>query len=280
MAESTACRVLVLGAHPDDAEVSAGGLIVRHCRLGSAVRIISVSDGRSGHHQIAPEQLVDVRRREARAAGERVGAVYETWDFHDGSLEPNLSLRSAIIREIRQFAPDLVLTHRTNDYHPDHRAVGMAVQDASYMVTVPHVCPDVPALRRDPVVACMGDLFTRPVPLRPDVILDVRAELDVAVQMAACHESQFFQWLPYHDGILDSVPSSPHERFEWLLDWMKSRYRARLQHFQQAIVARELKLDDDLAVEVYEISEYAAQPDSTTLSRLFPGQGAAFTTKA
>jgi N-acetylglucosamine malate deacetylase 1 len=270
MDNADACRVLVLGAHPDDAEVSAGGLVVRHCQAGSCVRIISVTDGRCGHHEIPPERLVEVRRQEAHAAGQRVGAEYETWDFPDGNLQPTLEVRSAIIREIRNFAPDLVLTHRTNDYHPDHRAVGLAVQDASYMVTVPHICPETPALRSDPVVATMCDLFTRPNPIRPDVILDVSPEVDLAVQMAACHASQFFEWLPYHDGLLHSVPVTPTERFEWLVEQMRERYRARLNHFQEALVARKLKLEDDLAIEVYEISEYAGKADAQTLRQLFP----------
>ncbi|MEZ6135839.1 MAG: hypothetical protein R3C53_13110 [Pirellulaceae bacterium] len=145
------------------------------------------------------------------------------------------------------------------------------VQDASYMVTVPHVCPDVPALRRDPVVSSMCDLFTRPNPMRPDVVLDVRAELDLAVQMAACHVSQFFEWLPYHDGVLESVPTSPTERFEWLMARMLARHQQRRIHFQEALVARKLPLQEDLAVEVYELSEYAARPSSEQLLRLFPG---------
>lgn len=265
------CRVLVLGAHPDDAEVSAGGLVVRHCQAGSIVRIISVTDGRSGHHEIPPERLVEIRRQEARAAGQRVGAEYETWDFHDGSLQPTLEVRSAIIREIRNFAPDLVLTHRTNDYHPDHRAVGQAVQDASYMITVPHICPDTAALRSDPIVATMCDLFTRPNMLRPDVVLDVSAELDLAVQMAACHASQFFEWLPYHDGILESVPENKNERFEWLVGRLRQFHRARLLHFQEALVAHRMQLTHELAVEVYEISEYAGQARPEKLQWLFPG---------
>lgn len=271
MDSATACRVLILGAHPDDAEVSAGGLVVRHCQAGSIVRIISVTDGRSGHHEIPPERLVEVRRQEARAAGQRVGAEYETWDFPDGTLQPSLEVRSAIIREIRGFAPDLVLTHRTNDYHPDHRAVGQAVQDASYMITVPHLCPEIPALRSDPVVATMCDLFTRPNKLRPDVVLDVRHELDLAVQMAACHASQFFEWLPYHDGILDTVPASKNERFEWLVTWMRQLHHQRLLHFQEALVERRLKLSNDLAIEAYEISEYAGNATPEKLQWLFPG---------
>ncbi len=271
MAEPTACRVLLLVAHPDDAEVSAGGLVVRHCRGGSCVRIVSVTDGRSGHHTHPADRLVDIRRAEARAAGERVGAECETWDFPDGSLLPTLDVRNAIIKEIRNFVPDLVLTHRANDYHPDHRAVGVAVQDASYMVTVPHVCPDTPALRHDPVVAYMCDLFSRPAPLKPDVVLDVTQEFDVAVQMAACHVSQFFEWLPYHDGILDTVPNTAGERFEWLMEWLRKVHHARMAHFHQSLVERKLELNESSAIEVYEISEYARQVDADRLRSLFPG---------
>lgn len=270
-ADESTIRVLIIGAHPDDAEVSAGGLVVRHCRHGSRVRIISVTDGRSGHHHIASDDLVRVRREEARQAGERVGADYDVWHFPDGALEPSLAVRSAIIREIRQFAPDLVLTHRPNDYHPDHRAVGVAVQDASYMVTVPHVCEDTPALLRDPVVAYMSDLFTRPNPLRPDVLLEVSEEFDLTVQMAACHGSQFFQWLPYHDGILDTVPSGSAARHEWLSEWFRSLHQRRRDHFQSAMVDHGLKLDQKSLIEVYEISEYAARADAARLAALFPG---------
>ncbi len=271
MDSSETCRVLLFTAHPDDAEVFAGGLVVRHCKLGSAVRIVSVTDGRSGHHEIAPDDLVQIRRSEAQMAGKRVGAEYLTWDFHDGSLEPTLAVRSAIIREIRSFAPDLVLTHRPCDYHPDHRAVGSAVQDASYMVTVPHVCAEVPALKEDPVVAYMCDLFTRPNPLRPDVVLDVTPEFDLSVQMAACHQSQFFEWLPYHDGKLATVPGSHNERLEWLSAALAEWHVARHQHFRDALVARGQQLRLDQKVEVYEVSEYARRLEPEQLSRLFPG---------
>lgn len=266
-----ACRVLVLGAHPDDAEVFAGGLLVRHCRLGSAVRIVSVTDGRSGHHSIAPEELIQIRRQESLAAAERIGAEAVNLNFPDGALEPDLKLRAAIIKEIREFAPDLVLTHRPNDYHPDHRAVGVAVQDASYMVTVPHVASNIPALKQDPVVAYMCDLFTRPNPLRPDIVLDVSPEFDLAVQMSACHPSQFFEWLPYHDGVLASVPETAPARLEWLGQWFSKMHHARQQHFKQAIVARGLPLDAELKVEVYEISEYARELAAERRAALFPG---------
>ncbi len=270
MPAEPACRVLVLGAHPDDAEVAAGGLLVRHRQLGSVVRIISVTDGRSGHHLLPPDELVRIRREESRKSGELIGAENLTWDFPDGSLQADLGVRSAIIREIRAFKPDLVLTHRPNDYHPDHRAVGQAVQDASYMVTVPHICPETPALRTDPVVAYMSDLFTRPNALRPDIVLDIAEEFESVVRMAACHHSQFFEWLPYHDGKLQDVPESNDAKLAWLRGWLTAFLQRRWQHFQGEVSQRVKSSSASPLIEVYEISEYAGQLCELLRARLFP----------
>lgn len=266
-------RVLVLAAHPDDAEIFAGGLIARHCRLGNPVKIVSVTDGRCGHHQIAPNELVGIRRNEAQASGERIGAQYVTWDFPDGQLEPNIKVREAMIREIRGFRPDLVLTHRPYDYHPDHRAVGVAVQDASYLVTVPHICEDAPAIHRSPVVAAMVDLFNKPCRMQADVVLEISREMDAVVQMVACHHSQVFQWLPAHDGI--EVPEDPSKRLIWLSDWLKEMHRQRQHHFASELEARGLPIDKDLWVEVYELSEYAGRAETHEMPNLFPGLVAA-----
>lgn len=262
-------RLLILGAHPDDAEIHAGGLIARHAARGAVIRMVSVSDGRSGHHEIPPQDLVVIRREEARSSGKLIGAESVTWDFPDGGLQPDLPLRASIIREIRSFRPDLVLTHRTCDYHPDHRAVAQAVQDASYLVTVPHVAADTPALRRDPVVAYMIDLFTRPQRFAADVLLDVTAELDMVVRMTACHSSQVFEWLPYHDGLLESLPDEESARLEWLRGWYLGIGERRRLHF-----ASELHKVEGAAaqfIEAYEFSEYARRPDADERSRLFPG---------
>ena len=91
-----------------------------------------------------------MRRRESLAAAAVIGATYDVWKYPDGMLQPTLEVRERLIREIRSFNPDLVLTHRPNDYHPDHRAVGQAVQDASYMVTVPLVAAGCPGIVQRP----------------------------------------------------------------------------------------------------------------------------------
>ena len=266
--DSAPARVLILGAHPDDAEVFAGGMLVRHCNRGSKVRVVSVTDGRSGHHEMPTQELIQTRRQEGERAAATAGAEFSLWDFHDGSLMPDMQVRSRIIREIREFEPDLILTHRTNDYHPDHRAVGLAVQDASYMVTVPKVCPDTAALRKDPIVAFMTDLFTRPNAMRPDVILDVTAEFTKLIQVAACHKSQFFEWLAYHDGVLAEVPEGADARQQWLQGEFSKLHESRQAHFIKQYPELEKLFSDRL--EVFEVSEYARQPNACDMEKLFP----------
>jgi N-acetylglucosamine malate deacetylase 1 len=265
-------RLLVLGAHPDDAEFHAGGLATIYRQRGRVVKLVSVTDGSSGHHFREPAELIDLRRAEAAAAGEVLGATYETWDFPDGRLEPTLEVRWRIIREIREFQPDLVLTHRTCDYHPDHRAVGQAVQDASYLVTVPHVVADVPALRRDPVVAYMPDLFTRPCPLRADVMIDVAEHLPTIAQMLACHRSQLFEWLAYHADVRDTIPEDEAAKRDWVQQWLQRHIAPRADRFRGALTEKlgEAEAAELAYIEVFEISEYAAQPRAERLAELFP----------
>lgn len=263
-------RLLVLGAHPDDAEFHAGGLISIYLDHGFAVKIVSVTDGAAGHHKRSAEELIAIRLAEAAAVASLIGAEYEVWDYPDGSLQPTLDVRQRIICEIRSFAPDLVLTHRLNDYHPDHRAVGQLVQDASYMVTVPLACPETPALRRDPVVAYMPDLFTKPNPLSPDVVLDTTPYLDRIVAMLACHRSQVYEWLPYNAGVMDDLPSGDAAQREWLARWFAKRAAAVADHFRERLVEAYELGASIVAAEAYEISEYAASLDKPAKQRLFP----------
>lgn len=260
-------RLLVLGAHPDDAEFFAGGFIAKHASMRSKIKLISVTNGQSGHQSIASNELIDIRRNEAARAGMIVGAEYLTWNFPDGSLTPSLEVRHAIIREMRQFKPDLVLTHRPFDYHPDHRAVGQAVQDASYLVMVPKIVDDVPPPPKEPIVAYMVDLFTRPCPFRADVVMDVSAQLDSLLAMLDCHRSQVYDWLPWIENVLDQVPEEEPHRRDWLRNWFFEKSAPRLERFWKPEYGPTPRL-----IEAFEVSEYAGKPSESMLDQLFPGR--------
>jgi LmbE family N-acetylglucosaminyl deacetylase len=264
-------NILVFGAHPDDAEYHCGGLIALYREHGHHVKVISVTNGDAGHHQISGPELAERRLAELTDALGTIGATCEIWDHHDGHLQPTLELRWQIIAEIRRTQPDLVLTHRTNDYHPDHRAVGVAVQDASYMVTVPPIVPDVPALRRDPVIAYMPDHFTKPSPLQGDVVVDVGSQMDRILEMCHRHTSQTYEWLPYNRGF-GNVPTGDSERKTWLRPILEERWSEITEGYRPELIATygESRGNAIRFAEAYEISEYAASMDEDERKRLFP----------
>jgi len=265
-------KLLIFGAHPDDAEWHAAGLATRYRKRGHQVRLISVTNGEAGHHATWGAELVARRRAEAAAAAEVIGAEHEVWNHTDGQLQPTLDIRCQIIRELRTYAPDLVLTHRPVDYHPDHRAVGQLVQDASYLVTVPSIEADVPHLSHPPVVAYMIDRFTRPYPFAADCVIDVEPELEQIITMLACHESQMYEWLPFNRGILDQVPADEGARRDWLVSWYAAQLERTASDYRRQLVeaygpARGNKVR---YAEAYELSEYAASLDEARCEELFP----------
>jgi LmbE family N-acetylglucosaminyl deacetylase len=265
-------RILVLGAHPDDADIKTGGTSAKWRRLGHDVRLVSVTDGGAGHQTLRRPALAERRRAEARAAGAVIGATYDVLDLPDGELMPTLDARFRLIRLIRTFAPDLILTHRPNDYHPDHRYTSTLVQDAAYMVTVPAVCPDTPHLTRDPVILYFSDDFKKPAPFTPDVVVDIGDEVATLIDMLHCHASQFYEWLPFNTGTLAQVPADDAARRSWLDDRIRRRIRPLADRHRAAVVRtygaeRGAKVE---YVEAYEVSEYGAPLDAAARARLFP----------
>jgi N-acetylglucosamine malate deacetylase 1 len=268
----TAPRILVLGAHPDDADIKAAGTASKWRRLGCEVKLVSVTDGGAGHQTQYGPDLTRRRRAEAEAAGAVIGAAYDVLDHPDGALLPTLEARWKLIRLIRDFRPDLILTHRPNDYHPDHRYTSVLVQDAAYMITVPAVCPDTPHLERNPVIMYLSDDFRKPAPFVPDVIVDISDELSRMMDMLHCHVSQFYEWLPYNGGYAADVPADAVARRSWLEERIRRRLRPLADRWRSQILStygedhgRRIEY-----VEGFEASEYGAPLDAATRARLFP----------
>ncbi|WP_255171459.1 PIG-L deacetylase family protein [Natrononativus amylolyticus] len=268
--------IVVIGAHPDDPDIRAGGFACHSAAAGHDVRFVSMTDGRGGHHDRHGSSLVERRRREAENAAEAAGiAEYRVLGTPDGKLRPSLERREEVIRLLRGFDPDLVLTHRSNDYHPDHRYTSQLVRDAAYMVTVPNVCPAVPALESNPVFGYLLDTFERPYPFTPDVVVPIEAEhLECKYDMLDCHESQFYEWLPYTENKLEEVPDDPAARRRWLESDPISGLREMRDGADRF---RELLVDtygEDAGGEIeyaeaFEISEYGGELTPDLAAELF-----------
>lgn len=208
-------KILMIGAHQDDNEFRCGGIAYKYVQKGHDVRFLSMCNGCGGHHVMTPEETTKTRAKESAAVAKLLGVTYDVWDIDDCTLVADLETRRRLIRYIRNYAPDVIIAHRPNDYHADHRASGQLIQDASYMLIVPHECPDAPAMKKMPLILYNEDKFDNPT-FRGDIVIDVDDVVDIKMQIAHLNVCQVYEWLPYTNGYLDEVPETDEERFEWL----------------------------------------------------------------
>ncbi len=238
-----------------------------------------MTNGDIGHWQIQGEELARRRLAEVQAADKILGVETEVLPIHDGELEPTLENRRTITRLIREWQADIVLCHRPWDYHPDHRYVGVLVQDAAFMVTVPFFCPETPALKQNPVFLYLSDDFQKPAPFRPDVVVAIDDVLDT--KLAALHElaSQFYEGgASGSPEWVRSVPpaSDPAGRKQWLIEsrWVR-RHADLATRCRDQLVAR-YGTEPGKQVryaEAFEVCEYGRRPSAEELSQLFPPVG-------
>ena len=261
-------RVIAFGAHPDDCDSKAGGLAAKYAAAGHQVKFVAVTNGDAGHQAEGGGALAKRRTAEAKEAGRRIGIEYDVLDNHDGELLPTLEVRRQIIRKIREWNADMVLSPRPNDYHPYHRYTGVLVQDAAYMVVVPNVAADTPPLRKNPVFFYFSDRFQRPQPFRPDVVISIDDVLEKKLSMLDAHTSQMYEWLPWVDGTLEQVPKDPAARKEWL---RKQRFIDPAKAWQEPLRKwYGAQASSVRYAEAFEICEYGRRPSDEELRKLFP----------
>jgi len=265
-------RIIMFGAHPDDCDERAGGTAALFASMGYAVKFVSVTNGDAGHQADRGVTLAKRRLAEAKEAGKRLGVSYDVLDNHDGQLLPTLAVRLQIIRKIREWNADVVMAPRPNDYHPDHRYTGVLVQDAAYMVAVPNVAPETPALKKNPVFIYFQDFFQRPNPFRPDITVDITKVFDQKVHALDAHVSQVYEWLPWIGHYLDKVPADKKDREKWLADITAFKITPEARQTMEKWYGKD-RADAAKHVESFEICEYGAQPGDEEIKKLFPMLG-------
>ncbi len=265
-------RIICFGAHPDDCELKAGGVAAKWAALGHHVKFVSVTNGDIGHWQMAGGPLALRRTAEVERCAEILGIETEVLDIHDGELLPTLENRKTITRLIRQWKADLVICHRPNDYHPDHRNVAFLVQDAGYMVTVPFYCADTPALKNNPVFMFYEDRFQKPNPFTADVVVATDDVLQKKLDCVEALESQFFEGGCNGADIVLDTEQQRADRKQEVLQAFRNRFTATANRFREQLVStygeqagREIQ-----SAEAFEICEYGRQPSASELRKLFP----------
>jgi LmbE family N-acetylglucosaminyl deacetylase len=266
-------RVIVFGAHPDDCEIRAGGVAAKWAARGDHVEFVSCTNGDIGHWQMAGGPLAQRRAAEVAHTAEILGIKSHVMENHDGELLPTLENRRTVTRLIREWNADIVISHRPNDYHPDHRYSGVLVQDAAYMVTVPFFCPESPYLTRNPVFMYAEDGFQKPNPFQPDVVVGIDEVVEKKLDAMDALESQFFEggangdpsYIPADAAGKENRKKQVRQGFRGRYQNTATRFRNQLEGWYGKDKAAGIK-----TAEAFEICEYGRRPGKDELKKLFP----------
>ena len=270
-------RIVNFGAHPDDAEIRAGGTAVLWAERGDHVKFVSTTNGDIGHWSEAGGPLALRRYREVQDAAKILGVTTVVWDIHDGELEPNLQNRLKFTREIRLWNADIVIAHRPNDYHPDHRYTGVLMQDSAYMVGVPFLAPDTPPLRKTPVFLYSSDSFQKPNPFTADIVVAIDDAIEKKAAALSLLDSQFSEGgaLGYMNpravaaatdvAVRDAQRQRSVERFKSQAASIADKYRDKLVELYGEEVGKKVKY-----AEAFEVCEYGRRPSKEDILKLFP----------
>jgi len=192
---------MVIVAHPDDAEFTLAGTVAAWTKAGCEVTYVLCTDGNAGSHEpgMTREKLAEIRRAEQRAACDMLGVTHVVFLGHDdGLLQPTLDLRHDLVRVIRQYRPEVVLTADPTRFfsgdryinHPDHRAAGQAALDAvAPAAQMPLLWPETGEPHKVHRVYVYGNG-------EPNVWVDISETIDQKIEALKKHASQMGEWDP------------------------------------------------------------------------------------
>lgn len=189
--------LLAIVAHPDDADIFCGGTLAKHADRGDTVTVAHMTRGEYGGFERSEDEIAATRTEEALASCDVLGVDEVAFlGFEDGRIETDLENRLRVVEAIREHDPDLVLTHYSDDMHPDHRATSTLVSDAYYMAGLPKVETGQEPSDPDNVY-----FFGKPTSsFEPSVFVDIGGHLETKTDAIREHESQI-EYLQTHGGI-------------------------------------------------------------------------------
>ena len=260
-------RIMVIGGHPDDADIICGCTAAKLIKKGCRVKFVAACNGDIGHHIHSREKTAAIRRRETLNAAKVFGLdSYDIYGWGDARCPNTIEARELVAKKIQEFEPDIIMTHRDCDYHVDHRTIGTLVKDCGYMLGCPHWIEGSKPLRRRPLILLMSDVFTVPRVMRPDILVNADPYIGKWADALDCQVSQFYEWLAWDKGIEDEVAAigdrkkNIAKRNAYLMKYWGNRKVNDAKRFADAWRAQYPGKPVPEAVESFEISEYGRPP--------------------
>ena len=182
-------NILFFGAHPDDLEILCGGTIARYASSGHEVWMAVATNGNVGSPTLTREEIAAVRKKEAFAASQRLGAKGFLWlDEDDELLMENRETRLKFVDAIREAKADVIVTHNPQDYHPDHVACSKLATDARILSAVRLIETSHPHLAQAPELFYMDSVAG--INFLPQFYVDISETFSTKMEALSCHDSQ------------------------------------------------------------------------------------------
>lgn len=204
-------RIVCIHAHPDDAEILAGGTLALLAEYGHSITIVSMTPGDCGSANTPADQIAAIRREEAAHAAKLIGAEYRCAEFRDLAIFNTDNARRRVTEIVRSTLPGLVITAGPVDYHCDHEATSILVRDACFAASAPNYitreiqpAPPLEAIPHLYFTDSLGGVDRFAAVLEPDLVVDVKSTVEIKRRMLACHVSQR-EWLRKQHGIDDPL---------------------------------------------------------------------------
>jgi len=181
--------ILVLAAHPDDAEISCAGTIARHIAMGHKVGIVDFTKG-----ELGTRGTVEIRASEAAEAAKILGvSIRENLGLRDGFFENNATHQLEVIRVIRKYQPSIVLANAVYDRHIDHGRGASLAYDACFLSGLVRIdTKDENGKSQPPWRPGVVYHYIQSLYIEPDFIVDVSDYWDIKIEALKAFKSQFY----------------------------------------------------------------------------------------
>ena len=196
-------RILAIGAHPDDIENFVGGTLALYAKQGHEIWFAVATRGDIGSPTGTRDETAFIRRKEAQASCDVLGAKLVWMGYDDEFLFNNLETRMSVIDAIREARPDIMFILSEADYHPDHRTIGTIARDARIPASVPLIESRFPFTSIPTTYIC--DIFSDDgLAFTPDFYVDVTEVQSEKQEMLAKHVSQVAWMEAVYQSEMDS----------------------------------------------------------------------------
>jgi bacillithiol biosynthesis deacetylase BshB1 len=176
-------NLLVVSVHPDDAEISAAGTIIKSVQDGKIVGLVDLTKGEKGTRGSA-----ELRMIEAQRASEIMGTHYrENLGLEDCFFTDSPENKMKVIDVIRKYKPDVVFTNSLRDRHPDHARAAKLVAECCFYAGLPKIETSHEAWRPRSVYHFNQDFYNQ-----PDFVVDITSQMDLKIETLKAFSSQFF----------------------------------------------------------------------------------------